>query len=190
MTVSRTAKTYQTNRQNFTFSSSQREFNDEWSTASIHRHSTTFRQQILIYFFSKIVGRRSNDVQQCPMKFLWRFENIPIITDDIRQRLRCRAYSGLTRSWCYALLYENLLQFLKNNCVVFILIVLHLIYLVFKNFWIIIIIETSWKIKADEKMAFRTFLATEINKTFQNQLRIVVLFILEALYSLNNILKM
>ena len=28
MTVSRTAKTYQTNRQNFTFSSSQREFND------------------------------------------------------------------------------------------------------------------------------------------------------------------
>ena len=104
-----------------------------------------------LIFFSKIVGRRSNDVQQCPMKFLWRFENIPIITDDIRQCLRCRTYSGLTRSWCYALLYENLLQFLKNNCVVFILIVLHLIYLVFKNFWINIIIETSWKIKADEK---------------------------------------
>ena len=120
--------------------------------------STVIRQnsdnKFWLIFFSKIVGRLSNDVQQCPMNFLWRFENIPIITDDIRQRLRCRAYSGLTRSWCYALLYENLLQFLKNNCVVFILIVLHLIYLVFKNFWINIIIETSWKIKADEKHGF------------------------------------
>ena len=64
------------------------------------------------------------------------------------------AYSGLTRSWCYALLYENLLQFLKNNCVVFILIVLHLIYLVFKNFWINIIIETSKKKSQTKKHDF------------------------------------
>ena len=39
-------------------------------------------------------------------------------------------------------------------------------------------------------MAFYTFLATKININFKKQLRIVVLFILKALYSLKNILKM
>ena len=154
MTVSRTAKTYQTNRQNFTFSSSQREFNDEWSTVAIQRHLTKFWQQILIDFFSKIVGRLSNDVQQCLMKFLWRFENIPIITDDIRRRLQFSLQWIDTVLVLCTVCMKIYYNFLKNNCVVFILIILHLIYLVFENFWINIIIEISRKIKADEKTCF------------------------------------
>ena len=99
------------------------------------------------FFFSKMVGRCSNDVQQCPMKFLWRFENIPIITNDIRRRLRCSPtvdWHGPGVMHCCMKIYYH---FFKNYCVVFILIVLHLIYLVFKKFWINIIIETSRKIK-------------------------------------------
>ena len=47
VTVSHTASIYQTVRRSFTFSSSQR----EWSTLSIQRRSTTFRQRILIFFW-------------------------------------------------------------------------------------------------------------------------------------------
>jgi len=42
-------------------------------------------------------------------------------------------------------------NFLKNNCVVFILIALHLIHFIFENLWINIIIETNQKVKADKK---------------------------------------
>ena len=145
-------------------------------------------------------------------------------------------------------IYSNFWKIISNNCVVFILIALHLIHFIFENLWINIIIETNQKVKADKKhgllyifgnknqhkfskttqnyciiyarslhfiylifenlwmniitencrkikadkknMTFCTFLATKININLKKQLRIVVLFILEAMYSLNNILKM
>ena len=48
-------------------------------------------------------------------------------------------------------IYSNFWKIISNNCVVFILIALHLIHLIFENLWINIIIETNQKVKADKK---------------------------------------
>ena len=171
VTVSHTAKTYQTNRQSFNFSSSQREFNDEWSTVAIHRNSTTFRKQILIWFFFE---NCRTTLRQCltwsdkvPTTF-WEYSY------NNRRRSTTLTLSSLqwidtvlvlcTVVWKFTIIFE---KFISNNCVVFIPKALHLIHLIFEIFWMNVIIETSRKLKVDKKnMAFCTFLATKINKNF------------------------
>ena len=92
VTVIHTAKTYHTNRQSCTFSSSQR----EWSTLSIQRKSTTFRQRILIFFenlrttFDNVRRCSYTMFRQCPLMFLYNvptmFQGFLITTDEIRRR--------------------------------------------------------------------------------------------------------
>ena len=90
---------------------------------------------------------------KCPMKCPWRFQNIPIITANIRRHLRCSLQwidTVLVRVMhCCMKIYYNFSKIFWKNCVVS-------IYsnspafdsFSFWNFWTNMIIETSRKIKA------------------------------------------